>query len=98
MILPLLIRTANGNGPKIITGSYSPVVLDNGNIVIQTLVSGNVASRGITEYSQDGKQVRKLKLTGNWAAGMLEVLPNGYVVHTEYDKKIKSAYTGAWAL
>lgn len=83
---------------KIITGSYSPVVLDNGNIVILTLVSGNVASRGITEYNQDGKQVRKLKLTGNWTAGMLEVLPNGYVVHTEYDKNKVSVYRSLGAL
>lgn len=83
---------------KTITGSYSPVVLDNGNIVILTLVSGNVASRGITEYNQDGKEVRKLKLTGKWAAGMLEVLPNGYVVHTEYDKNKVSVYRSLGAL
>ncbi|MEK3714880.1 hypothetical protein [Paenibacillus sp. FSL R7-0333] len=77
---------------KTITGSYSPVVLDNGNIVIQTLVSGNVASRGITEYSQDGKQVRKLKLTGKWASGVIDVLPNGYVVHKELDTNRVSVY------
>lgn len=100
--LPYDLTVVDPNGKrkwtKIITGSYSPVVLDNGNIVIQTLVSGNVASRGITEYSQDGKQVRKLKLTGNWAAGMLEVLPNGYVVHTEYDKNKVSVYRSLGAL
>lgn len=68
------------------------MVLDNGNIVIQTLVSGNVASRGITEYSQDGKQVRKLKLTGKWASGVIDVLPNGYVVHKELDTNRVSVY------
>lgn len=83
---------------KTITGSYSPVVLDNGNIVIRTLVSGNVASRGITEYSQDGKQVRKLKLTGKWASGVIDVLPNGYVVHKELDTNRVSVYRSLDAL
>ncbi|WNS45558.1 hypothetical protein [Paenibacillus sp. MMS20-IR301] len=87
---------------KYITGSYSPVVLDNGNIVIRTLVNMNKASLDITEYNQEGKQLRKLKLTNKWAKGWLEVFPNGYIAHTITNDKDNissiSVYRGLGAL
>ncbi|QUL57677.1 hypothetical protein KDC22_15055 [Paenibacillus tritici] len=91
--IPYDLTAVDPNGKrkwtKTITDSYSPLLLDNGNISIRSGLSVNTKTIAFTEYNQDGKQVSKLKLTGKWATGILELLPNGYVVHTLLDKQNK---------
>lgn len=77
---------------KYITDSYTPLVLDSGNIVIRSFVPNKTSSLSFTEYNQGGKQIRKLNLTNKWTSGIVEVLPNGYVVHESPEQGSISVY------
>lgn len=83
---------------KRITHSYTPVVLDSGNIVICSGVDNKTSSLSITEYNQNGKQIRKLTLTNKWTTGMIDVFPNGYVVHNRPEQGEVSVYRSLSAL
>ncbi|MGG4132152.1 hypothetical protein ABEW19_28260 [Paenibacillus illinoisensis] len=83
---------------KYITDSYTPLVLDSGNIVIRSYVPHKPTSITFTEYNQGGKQIRKLNLTNKWTSGILEVLPNGYVTHELPEQGSISVYRSLSAL
>ena len=89
--IPYDLTAVDPNGKrkwtKTITDSYTPVFLDNGNIVIRSGISTNSSTIAFTEYNQEGKQVSKHTLTGKWTSGILEMLPNGYVTHKLLDKQ-----------
>ncbi|WP_339224766.1 hypothetical protein [Paenibacillus sp. FSL H8-0332] len=91
--IPYDLTAVDPNGKrkwtKTITDSYSPLLLDNGNISIRSGLSVNTKTIAFTEYNQDGKQVSKHKLSGKWTTGILELLPNGYVKHELIDKQDK---------
>lgn len=89
--IPYDLTAVDPNGKrkwtKTITDSYTPVFLDNGNVSIRSGLSANRKTIAFTEYNQEGKQVSGLKLTGKWTTGILELLPNGYVMHQLIDKQ-----------
>lgn len=83
---------------KSIANSYSPIMLNNGNMLIRSLVNMKTSSITFTEYNTDGKQLRNQKLTGKWTSGILEVLPNGYVTHDVNEKSSISIYRSLGSL
>ncbi|NEU64523.1 hypothetical protein [Paenibacillus sp. ALJ109b] len=71
---------------KKITNPFDMFVLDSGNILIYYTIyypSSKTSIRFFEEYTNNGHQVRKLKIDkGGLTTGTLKVLPNGFIMHS----------------